>query len=239
MRGIAYGVGVGPGDPELLTLKAARLLEACPVIAAVGRAPGESAAWRIASAAVPSIAGKRLLMLEMPMSRDAERLREAHLAAARQIEACLDAGDSVACLVLGDPALYSSFSYLMPLLAADGYEARLVSGVPSFCAAAARLNMPLARGDEPLHILPAAEAGGEALSAPGACVLMKVGGRAPALKARLRADSRQAWYVENCGMPGERVLAGAEAIPDDAGYFSIVIAREDQGDRFINNPQPK
>ena len=97
------------------------------------------------------------------------------------------------------------------------------------------LNLPF-RG---LHILPAAEAGGEALSAPGACVLMKVGGRAPALKARLRADSRQAWYVENCGMPGERVLAGAEAIPDDAGYFSIVIARKDREDRFINNPQPK
>ena len=226
-KGVVYGVGVGPGDPELMTLKAVRLLREHQVIAVPGERPEDSVAWRIAAAAVPELADKELLALPTPMTRDRERMAQAHRAAAARLEAYLDRGRSVVCLTLGDPTFYSSFSYLQRLLEADGYRVELVSGVPSFCAAAARLGRPLAEWDRPLHVLPAAHGAEETLTLPGICVLMKSAGRLPEIKALLRRSGRSVSAVENCGLPGERIFRSADEIPDDAGYFTLIVA----GDR--------
>ncbi len=226
MKGIAYGVGVGPGDPEYMTLKAVRLIRENEVIALPGEEPKETLAYRIAVGAVPEIAEKELLGVRMPMIRDRARLDEEHRRAVVPVEKVLDEGRNVVFLTLGDPTVYSTFTYLQHLLEADGYAVELVSGVPSFCAAAARLGVPLTEWDEPLHILPAVHSPEAELELPGNYVLMKSGSRMAAVKEALRRSGREVRMVENCCMDGEKRYFSVDEIPDDAGYFSLIIAKE-------------
>jgi precorrin-2/cobalt-factor-2 C20-methyltransferase len=226
MKGIAYGVGVGPGDPEYMTLRACRLIRESEIIAVPGSVPQESVAYKIALGAVPELAEKTLVALSMPMERDRAKLDAHHRAAARQIEAYLDRGQNVVFLTLGDVTVYCTFSYIQHHLEADGYTVELVSGIPSFCAAAARLGVSLTEWDEPLHILPAAHRTEDALDKPGTYVLMKSASQMPAVKAMLRRSGRAVSMVENCCMDGEQRYYGVEEIPDDAGYFSLIIAKE-------------
>ena len=161
MKGIVYGVGVGPGDPELMTLKAVRLIRENDVIAVPGQTAKEAVAYKIAAQAVPEIADKELLPIYMPMITDRERLREEHQKGAGLIEHYLEQGKNVVFLTLGDPTIYCTFSYLQKILETGGYYVELVSGVPSFCAAAARLEISLAEKEEELHIIPAVYGLGE------------------------------------------------------------------------------
>ncbi len=132
MRGTIYGVGVGPGDPELMTLKAVRLIRENRYIALPAEEPRESLAYRIAVQACPELAEKELVAVHMPMVRDRAKLREAHGKGARQLMALADTGENVVFLTLGDPTVYCTFSYLQHLLEAEGYPVELVSGVTSF-----------------------------------------------------------------------------------------------------------
>lgn len=226
MRGTAYGVGVGPGDPELMTLKAIRLIQENEVIAVPGREPERSVAYQIARKNLPELAEKTLVPMDTPMVKDQVAMARAHQAGARTIEAYLDQGKNVVYLTLGDPTIYCTFSYLQEILEADGYPVELVSGVPSFCAAAARLGLPLAEWDEPLHVLPAAHQLPSSLEEAGTYVLMKSASRMGEVKELLRRRGRQGQAVENCGMETERLYRSVEEIPDDAGYFSLIISRE-------------
>ncbi|MBR6472811.1 MAG: precorrin-2 C(20)-methyltransferase [Firmicutes bacterium] len=225
MTAKAYGVGVGPGDPELMTLKAIRLIKENSVIALPGKEPEETIAYKIAVQAVPELKEKELLALDMPMVRDREEIERYHRAAAKAIEANLDKGENVIFLTLGDSTFYCTFNYLQRFLEEDGYETELVPGITSFCAAAARLNLPLAEWDEPLHILPASHKLDDKMELSGNYVLMKSGSHMKEVKEMLTASGREVWTVENCGMPNEKVCRGADEIPDDAGYFSLVIAK--------------
>ena len=141
-KGVFYSVGVGPGDPELITLKAVRTLERCPVVAAPQTKNGEMLALSIAQQAV-SLEGKTVVPLHFTMSRDKAQQHAAHLAAAQALRPHLDAGRDVPMLNLGDVSIYATAAYLADILAADGYETRMVPGVTSFCAVAARLNTSL------------------------------------------------------------------------------------------------
>ena len=164
-KGKLYGVGVGPGDPELLTLKAARLLRECDVVAAPD---GERTAYQIAQRFAQ---GKPTLFCSLPMTRDRAAMAASHEAAADALCALLDEGKTVVFLTLGDPSVYSTYWYIHRLAAARGYAAEMVPGVPSFCAAAAALGRALCEGSEALHILPASH--GQALPEGGNLVLMK------------------------------------------------------------------
>ena len=226
MRGTAYGVGVGPGDPELMTLKAVRLIRENDLIAVPGKDPKESAAYKIAVQAVPELAEKELVPVCMPMIKDRGEREEAHRRGAILLEQYLEQGRNVVFLTLGDPTIYCSFSYLQHILEADGYPVVLVSGVPSFCAAAARLNLPLVEWDEPLHVLPAAYEAERKPDLRGTCVLMKAASRMREAKEMIRRSGREAAAVINCGMENEIVCRSLEAIPDDAGYFTLIISKE-------------
>jgi precorrin-2/cobalt-factor-2 C20-methyltransferase len=226
MRGIAYGVGVGPGDPELMTQKAIRLIRENDVIAVPGKTAKESVAYQIAAATVPELEHKKLLPIHMPMIRDREQMDDEHRKGARMLEKYLDQGKNVVFLTLGDPTIYCTFSYLQHILESDGYQVELVSGVPSFCAAAARLNMPLVEWDEPLHVLPAAHKTSDDLDQPGTYVLMKSASHMSAVKELLRRSGRKVSAVENCTMQGEHVYRSIEDIPDDSGYFVLIVAKE-------------
>ena len=230
-KGVFYSVGVGPGDPELITLTAVRTLERCPVVAAPQTKNGEMLALSIAQQAV-SLEGKTVVPLHFTMSRDKAQQHAAHLAAAQALRPHLDAGRDVAMLNLGDVSIYATAAYLADILAADGYETRMVPGVTSFCAVAARLNTSLTGIDTPLHIVP----GGcgaleECLAQPGAKVLMKSGRQLPGVLAALerRGLLERSALVSNCGLPGEQVYADLSAFPreQDAGYFATIIVKED------------
>lgn len=226
MKGIAYGVGVGPGDPEYMTLKACRLIRENEIIALPGKVPQESVAYRIAVGAVPELAEKTLVPVDMPMVRDREKIDAQHRAAAKLFETYLDQGKNVVFLTLGDSTIYCTFSYIQHYLERDGYTVELVSGITSFCAAAARLGVSLTEWDEPLHILPAVHKLETALDQPGNYVLMKSASKMAAVKELLRRSGRKVSMVENCCMAGEKRYFSVDEIPDDAGYFSLIIAKE-------------
>ena len=223
--GTFYGVGVGPGDPELLTLKAVRVLTQCPVLAAPQTAAGEMTALGIARQAV-DLEGKTLLPLPFTMSRDREKQHQAHLEAAAALEEHLRAGRDVAMAVLGDVAIFSTYCYLMDILTQRGIPCEMIPGVPSFCAVAARLGRSLTTMNSPLHILPGGVEGpGETLDLPGTKILMKAGKNYPRILEELERRDwlDRAGMVENCGLPGERVFSSLKEKPESSGYFTTII----------------
>ena len=223
-KGILYGTGVGPGDPELLTLKAVRLIRECDVIA-IPQKKERCFALRIAEGAVQEIREKPLLELEMPMTRDPEVREKAWKSCAALLREQLDAGKTVVFLTLGDPSVYSTYGYLRRLLREEGYDVRMAAGVPSFCAVSAALGMPLCEDGEALHIFPGSSADfSEALSLPGTKVFMK--GNLPALKEALRDYPGSVQGASNCGTGGEALYRSPEEIPEGAGYYTTVIAKE-------------
>lgn len=226
MTGILYGAGVGSGDPELMTLKAVRLIRENEVIAFPGAEAKETVAYRIAVQAVPELKNKTLLSVRMPMTHDADALAKSHEQAAALVEPYLKAGQNVVFLTLGDPTIYSTYLYIQKKIAARGYRTELVSGITSFCAAAAAANLPLVEWDEQLHVVPAVHKLDHPLAQPGSYVLMKSGKKMQQVKEQLRASGRDVVMVENCGMADEHIYRGVDEIPNDAGYYSLIIAKE-------------
>ena len=226
MKGIAYGVGVGPGDPKLMTLRAIELIRENDVIAVPGKEPKESVAYKIAAAVVPEIADKELVPVYMPMIKDRALIDEEHKKGAALLKKYLDQGKNVVYITLGDPTIYCTFSYLQHYLEADGYPVELVPGISSITAAAARLNLPLTEWDEPLHVLPAVHKTDALMDLPGTYVLMKSASHMKDVKETLRMSGKDVQAVIDCGMPTEQVYRSLEEIPDDAGYFALVIAKE-------------
>jgi precorrin-2/cobalt-factor-2 C20-methyltransferase len=227
-KGIFYGVGVGPGDPELLTLKAVRLLTECPVIALPRTGGSRTLAYDIASGAV-DLSNKILLPLDFTMQRDKEAREQSYQKAAAAVLPHLSAGRDVAMLNLGDPSLYGSHSYIQALIRQAGYETRVVAGITSFCESAARLGVSLTEMDRPLHILPAGSGDLiEGLRLPGTKVIMKAARGMGEVRAALKAAGlyETTVAVERCALPGERLCRSLDDLPDDAGYFTTLIVRE-------------
>lgn len=220
------GVGVGPGDPELLTLKAVKVIKESDVIAFPGKTPEESAACRIAQGVIPKLLEKELLPVELPMTRDRGRLVQIHRQAADLLEGSLREGKNIAFLTLGDPSFYSTFSYVAELVRQDGFQTGCVSGVPSFCEAAARLEVPIALGGETVRILPSIPKDEDLNENPDHLIFLKIGKHAGELRDRLKASGYEVRMAENCGMADEKLYRAAEEIPDTAGYFSLMIAKK-------------
>lgn len=226
MSGKLYGVGVGPGDPELLTLKALRLIRGADKIAVPGTKPEESVAYKIVKGAYPKLDEKEMMAIPMPMTKDKEKLEKAHKEGTEMVREALDKGQNVVFLTLGDPTVYSTYLYIHKKIQELGYDTEIVSGITSFCAVAARLNMSLVEKAEPLHVIPASYQIEEALKLPGTKVLMKAGKKMKEVKARIQELGEEAVMIENCGMPDEKIYRSAEEIPEDAGYYSLVIIKE-------------
>jgi len=223
-----YGLGVGPGDPELLTLKALRIIKESEVIAVPGKVPQDTVAYKIVVQAYPELADKELLPIDMPMTKDIGVLQESHDQGAKTIAAYLDAGKQVAFLTLGDTTVYSTYLYVHKRIQEMGYDVEIVSGITSFCAVAARLNMGLVEKEEQLHVIPASYQIDEALKLPGTKVLMKAGKKMSDVKTRLKTMNARVVMIENCGMKDERIFRGADEIPEDAGYYSLIIVKENE-----------
>ncbi|MEZ3487538.1 MAG: precorrin-2 C(20)-methyltransferase [Lachnospiraceae bacterium] len=230
MKGTLYGVGVGPGDPRLMTYLAVETVKNCPVIAVPAEGREHAVSYRIAAGIVKGLDEKECLNLSTPMTKDMQVLKENYETAADQITKQLDAGKDVAYLTLGDPTIYSTYIYIHRIVRARGYETQIISGIPSFCAVAARLGGSLADRSEQLHIIPSTYDIEEALTYPGSKILMKAASKLSVVKDRLKEKEMKGIMVENCGMPDEHIYENVDDMPERASYYSIVVVRENNHD---------
>ena len=239
-RGTFYGIGVGPGDPELITVKALKIIKSCPVIAAPRTGNGDMVAldivWRTGilseSAEIAEEFDKKILAMDFTMDKDPAKRKENYRKNAEAAARYLDNGQDVAMVTLGDVSLYSTVHYIADELISRGYEIIMVPGVPSFSAAAASLAIPLAEMDAPVHIIPSVRNNSDDyLDLPGTKVLMKAGRHLHRTLDEL--DRRGLLDVTslavNCGMDDEiliKKLGYDEPLPDKTGYFTTVIVRD-------------
>ena len=223
-RGCFYSVGTGPGDSKLLTLLAVETIRRADVIAVPDSGAKENAVLNIVA---DYIADKEIRSFSMPMTRNKEEQESCHQQAAETIAALLDQGKQVAFLTLGDSTIYATPMYLHKRLQAMGYDTKIIPGVPSFCAAAAALGQPLCEGRQMLHIVPGSYGDLEkTLELSGTRVLMKSGKSMGQVKELLLQRGEQAMAVERCGMEGQTLYPTLEQLPEDPGYFCVVIAKE-------------
>ncbi|MFI8926926.1 precorrin-2 C(20)-methyltransferase [Streptomyces sp. NPDC053474] len=233
MNGKLYGVGLGPGDPSLMTLRAVEAITEADVVAYHSARHGRSIAR--------SIAAKHLRAdhieepLVYPVTTETTdhpggyqgAMDEFYAQAAARLAAHLDAGRTVAVLAEGDPLFYGSYMHMHKRLA-DRYDTEVIPGVTSVSAAAARLGTPLAEGEEVLTILPGTLPEDELtarLAATDAAVVMKLGRTFPKVRRALESAERLAGarYVERATMPGERLAELADVSEESVPYFSVAV----------------
>ncbi|KQT94269.1 ATP-binding protein [Marmoricola sp. Leaf446] len=232
-----YGVGLGPGDPELVTLKAARLIGAADVVAYHAGVGKQSNARRIAADLIPD--GVVEEELRYPVTTGATDHPGGYAGAiaafyedsAARLAAHLEAGRTVVLLAEGDPLFYGSYMYMHDRLA-DRFPTEVVPGVPAFAAATASVAAPLVRQTDVLTILPGtlpeAELARRLADTDGA-IIMKLGRTFPAVRSALAQAGRleHAVYVERASMPAERWLPVADVDPGTVPYFSLIVVAGD------------
>ena len=235
---VLYGVGVGPGAPDLMTLRAVRVLRSVAVVAAPRRNnTAASLAWSIAEAEVGPVEGQERLLLTFPMTKDPEVLRPAWEAALEQVGQRLAAGLSVAFVTEGDPLVYSTFIYMMDEVRQRWPQVRIevVPGITSLTAVPAVAQIPLADGQETMAVLPASysvEELGQVLDQFDTTILMKVGNRMAEVVDVLRSKGllSRAVYVSRATMDNQRIERDLETLTESrCDYFSMVVVRK--GDR--------
>ena len=221
---ILYGVGLGPGDPDLITRKAERLIRCADVIAYPTLEGAESFARSIAADLIPARAFE--IAINVPMSIERAPAQAAYDAGAKQIAAALDGGQNVVYLCEGDPLFYGSFMYLQSRLK-DSYTICVVPGVTSVTACAARAGQPLVARNERLNVLagplPEDVLRAEIENAQSA-VIMKVGRHMTKICRVINALGlmEHATYVERASLPQEHICPLKDA-PAKAPYFSMVL----------------
>jgi precorrin-2 C20-methyltransferase/precorrin-3B C17-methyltransferase len=231
--GTLYGVGVGPGDPELLTVRAARLISAAPVVAYYSARHGRSIAR--ATAASHLRVGQVEEPLVYPVTTEGTdhpggyeaAISEFYDASARRLAAHLAAGRDVVVLCAGDPMFYGSYMYLHERLA-PRFPAEVVPGVTSVSAASAVLGRPLVERDEVLTVLPGTLPAAELtrrLAGTDAAAVLKLGRTFGTVRDALTDAGRlaESWYVERATTTRSRQLPLAEVDPDQVPYFSIAL----------------
>jgi precorrin-2/cobalt-factor-2 C20-methyltransferase len=230
--GRLYGVGVGPGDPELLTLKAARIIDTADVIAYFAKEGRSSNARAVVAA---RLGRQQELALPYPVTTEIHRHDPAYRSAigafyteaATQVARLLDAGRDVAVLSEGDPLFYGSYMHLHCRLAGR-YPAEVIAGVTGMSGGWSEAGVPIAQGDDILMVLPGTL--GEAdlaarFASADAAVVMKLGRNLAKVRRALATAGKlgRALYIERATSAAQRILPLADKADDDAPYFSIVL----------------
>ncbi len=229
--GTLYGLGVGPGDPELLTIKAARILGQVEAVFAASSSTNDySIAEAIIGPHLPP--GTAVTRLPFPMTRDRSALDAAWEANAAAMAAVLGAGRDAAFVTLGDPLLYSTFGYVLPLVRQrlPGLPVVIVPGVTSFQAAAARTGDVLAESGENLLIVSGVDEDGRlrrALDAADNAVILKAYRHFPRLRALLAAMglAGKTTFVTRLGHQGEAVERDLAKAPEKPHYLSLCLIK--------------
>lgn len=230
MAGTLYGIGTGPGDPELMTLKAVKILKQCDILAIPAKNKDTCASYAIAAKAVPETADKKILCIDIPMTKDESVLEKAYEKGFILIEKQLSENRDVAFLTLGDPVVYSTYMVFHRMFIEKGYKAQIVNGVPSFCAVAAKLDIPLGSRDENIHIYPFSYNEESLETSDGTRVYMKSGRKIDKLKDKLvnlkKEGKAEVMAVSDCGMESERIYRDIETLDENATYLTTVIVRD-------------
>ncbi|UCG07038.1 MAG: precorrin-2 C(20)-methyltransferase [Desulfobacterales bacterium] len=231
--GILFGIGVGPGDPELITLKATKILnQVDTVFAAASTKNNHSLAVNIAERHIPE--NTKVKMLRFPMTRDKNETRKAWRKHAQTIIEEIERGKNVAFLTLGDAMTYSTFGYIIRHIQdlAPDIEIQTVPGITSYQAAAASLNMPLVEGEESLMVVSGATGGNrlrELEGKPENVVFLKAYRNVKDIKAAIDEIGKypSSVGVKNCSHPNEEIIADieelGERVPD---YWTLIIAKQ-------------
>jgi precorrin-2/cobalt-factor-2 C20-methyltransferase len=225
MSGTLYGLGLGPGDPELITLKALRLLRAAPVVAYPAPTEGDSFARSIAAQFISVTQIE--LRVDVPMNPDPRHALAAYETGAAAIADHLDAGRDVALLCQGDPFFYGSFMYLFGLLA-QRHRIEVVPGVSSLMAAAAATGVPLVARDDVMTVVPAtlpAEELRRHLERAAGVAILKLGRHFTKVRDLLDQLGLldQARYAERVTLPRQKLLPLREVDPVTVPYFSMIL----------------
>ena len=228
MKGKLYGIGTGPGDPELLTLKAINTIRKCPVIAVPETGNGEKTAYTIAG---EYLEGKELLYCRFAMEHDMAKRKESRQNAAGAIINTLDKGKDVGFITLGDPTTYSTYMYVHEIIANKGYETEIIPGITSYSAAAAALGIPLCEGNETLTLAAGhSKAIDEILARPGNKAIMKSGAVLDRVLEKLKENGlgEHTKIVARATMEGQRIYNSIEEYEKspEPGYFTVAIVKE-------------
>lgn len=226
MSGKFYAVGVGPGDPELITLKAVNIIKNSDIIVVPRSGAAENIAVKITR---EYITDKHVLESDMPMIKDKSLLDKYHDESASQIAKLLDYDKVVSFLTIGDPSIYSTVMYVHRRLTKMGYDTAIIPGVPSFCGAAASLNTSLCERDEMLHIIPATYKGHQGKELTGTRVLMKSGKDIIKLKDELAEQN--AMMVERATMDNEKIYNDISDLNEQSSYFSLIVIHSKDRER--------
>jgi len=220
-----YGIGIGPGDPDLITLRALAVLRKSKVIAWPAPAAGESLARRIAAPHLPGDCEE--YAIRIPMNAARFPAEEIYARAARDLGAHLAAGRDVAVLCEGDPFFYGSFVYLFARMQ-GAHRVEVVPGVSSLTACAAGLAAPLATAADVLSVVPATLPEPKLRAALGNCdaaAVIKIGRHLAKVRKALAATGLQqhARYIERATLPNQRIVPLSEVGDGDAPYFSMIL----------------
>lgn len=217
-----YGVGVGPGDKELITLKAVKVIEKCDVVVAPsGMKGGKSIAFEIAEEHIKE--GTEIMIKHFPMG--GENQEEIIYQNFKAIEEKLKEGKDVAFLTIGDPFVYSTYIYLLKHIEEMGYETETVPGITSFCASASLAKEPLVIGDEPLLIVPGDKV--NRIRDEKYVVVMKVYKIEEQILNTLEEKGFKYVYVKKAGREGQEILRNREDILKNREYMSLIIANRE------------
>lgn len=233
MTGKLYGIGVGPGDPELLTLKAKRILESSEVIAIPVKVLGEHSVAMDIIEQVVDVSGKKVIEVLFSMNPDDDVRVQCRAEAGKLLTDELEKGRNIAMITIGDVSVYSTYMYINQFIEESGFETEIIPGIPSFCSGAALAKIPLMEGRESLVVIPSTQDGNLLSNALGMfenVVVMKVGGSSMQKLADAMSekgiDISKATVLSRIGLEGEYI--GPIDLSKDYNYLTTVIIKKNE-----------
>ncbi|TZE81804.1 precorrin-2 C(20)-methyltransferase [Calorimonas adulescens] len=218
-----YGVGVGPGEKSLITLKAVETLQKVDVVIAPTSKEERSIAYEIAK---PYIKGD-VVFMEFPMTYSREDIKTKWEENIEKIRKLLNEGKDVAFITIGDPMIYSTYIYILKGI--EEYEVETISGITSYSAAASRLNIPIAEGNEAFAVIPSGDVTeiSKALDLFDNVVLMKISRRYKEIVKLLKEKDFKGYLVTKCGHQDEKISYDLDRyIGEKIDYLSLIIAKK-------------
>ncbi len=226
--GKILGIGVGIGDPEDITLKAVRLIKSSDILICPKKDLSKCRAYQIAKQVIPEIEEIETLSLEFEMVKDEKKRDNNHKEIYKTVKELVLEGKTVTFLTIGDPSIYSTYSYIAALAEEDGIQTQAVSGISSVTAVANSLGITLCDKDVPLHVIPDIDHIEDILDREGTKVIMKCGRDISRIKDILRKKTGISVYaVSDCGMPQEMCYRGIDELPGDGSYMLTIVVKED------------